>query len=139
MGIEVVAKNYLQPSKTMFLSQFWKLRSKISKSFKRFDISHVIRMSFACYLFALIFFLYVLIFHSYVSRMYSYASVRHSYVLVWHPYVTRMYSYLIRMSLVCGFTMNLHWRLSTILKTSKKVYQVMFFWYVKVCIIGKCI
>ena len=104
MGIEVVAKNYLQPSKTMFLSQFWKLRSKISKSFKRFDISHVTRMSFACYLFALIFFLYVLIFHSYVSRMYSYAirtslvrtrmaSVCHSYVLVSHPYVTRMWFY----------------------------------------------
>ena len=29
------------------------------------------------------------------------------YVLVCHPYVTRMYSYVIRMSLVCGFTMNL--------------------------------
>ena len=29
------------------------------------------------------------------------------HVLVCHPYVTRMYSYLIRMSLVCGFTMNL--------------------------------
>ena len=39
--------------------------------------------------------------------------VYHSYVLVCHPYVTRMcsyvthmYSYVIRMSLVCGFTMN---------------------------------
>ena len=61
-------------------------------------------MSFACYLFALIFFLYVLIFHSYISRMYSYAirtsfvrtrmsSVCHSYVLVSHPYVTRMWFY----------------------------------------------
>ena len=30
----------------------------------------------------------------------------HSYVLVCQPYVTLMYSYGIRMSLVCGFTMN---------------------------------
>ena len=34
------------------------------------------------------------------------SSVCHSYVLVCQPYVTRMYSCVIRMSLVCGFTMN---------------------------------
>ena len=43
-------------------------------------------MSFACHLYALIFYLYVLVCHSYVSRLYS---------------------YIICMSLVCGFTMNL--------------------------------
>ena len=43
-------------------------------------------MSFACNLYALIFYLYVLVCHSYVSRLYS---------------------YIICMSLVCGFTMNL--------------------------------
>ena len=35
--------------------------------------------------------------------------------------------------------LRIQWRLSTILKTSKKVYEVMFFWYVKVCIFWKCI
>ena len=71
---------------------------------------------------------YVLVCHPYVTRMYSYvkpyvtriysyvirislvctcmSSVCHSYVLVSHPYVTHLYSYVIRMSLVCGFTMN---------------------------------
>ena len=69
-------------------------------------------MSFACYLYALIFYLYLLICHPYVSRMYSYvirmslvytrmSSVCHSYVLEHHPYVTRTYSHVIRMSLVC--------------------------------------
>ena len=32
--------------------------------------------------------------------------VCHSYLLVCRLYATRMYSYVIRMSLVCGFTMN---------------------------------
>ena len=57
---------------------------------------------------------YVLVCHPYVTRMYlchtydtRMASVCHSYVLVCHPYVTRMYSYSIRVSLVCGFTINL--------------------------------
>ena len=68
-------------------------------------------MSFACHLYALIFYLYVFVCHSYVSRMYSYvicmslvctrmSSVCHSYVLVCHPYVTHMYSYVTRVSLV---------------------------------------
>ena len=35
------------------------------------------------------------------------SSVCHSYALVCHPYATRMYSYVIRIWLVCGFTMNL--------------------------------
>ena len=34
------------------------------------------------------------------------SSACHSYVLVYHPYVFCMYSYVIRMSLVCSFTMN---------------------------------
>ena len=33
-------------------------------------------------------------------------SVCHSYILVCHPHVTPMYSYVIRMSLICGFTMH---------------------------------
>ena len=66
---------------------------------------------------------YVLVCHPYVTHMYSYlirmslvytrmSSVCHWYVLVCHPYVTRikdlarMYSYVIRVLLVCGFTMN---------------------------------
>ena len=35
------------------------------------------------------------------------SSLCHSYVLACHPYVTHIYLYVIRMSLVCGFTMNL--------------------------------
>ena len=78
-------------------------------------------MSFACCLYALIFFLYVLICHSYVSRMSSYvicmslvctrmSSVCHSYVLVCHPYITRMYPYVIRVSLVCHpYVTRMYW------------------------------
>ena len=55
-------------------------------------------MSFACYLYALIFCLYVFVCHSYVSRMYS-------YVICMSLVCTRMssvcHSYVIRMSLVC--------------------------------------
>ena len=46
---------------------------------------------------------YVLVCHPYVTGI---SSVCHSYVLICHSYVTRMYSYVIRISLVCGFTMN---------------------------------
>ena len=59
-------------------------------------------MSFACHLYALVFYPYVHVCHWYVSRMYSYViSVCHSshkclYVMVCHSY----YSYVIRMSLV---------------------------------------
>ena len=35
--------------------------------------------------------------------------------------------------------LRIHWRLSTILKTSKKMHEVMFFWYVKVGMLWKCI
>ena len=35
--------------------------------------------------------------------------------------------------------LRIHWRLSTTLKTSQKLHEVMFFWYVKVCIFSKCI
>ena len=90
MAIEVVAKNHLQPPKTMILPQIIWLKS--SRSFILFNIS------FACHLYALIFYLYVLVCHSCVSRVYSYlihmslvctcmSSVCHSYVLVCHPYV----------------------------------------------------
>ena len=83
----------------------------------RFNISYIIRMPFACYLYGLIFYLYILLCHPHVTRMYSYvirmslvrarmSSICHLYVLVCHLYVTHMYSYVIRMSLVCGFTMN---------------------------------
>ena len=100
MEIEVVAKNRLQPPKTMFLPQFWKVRSKGCKFFIRFNISYIIRMSFSCYLYALIFYLYVLVCRMSVvcTRM---SSVCHLYLPACHPYVTRMCSYVIRMSLVC--------------------------------------
>ena len=35
--------------------------------------------------------------------------------------------------------LRIHWRLSTILKTRKKVNEVIFFWCVKTCIFWKCI
>ena len=38
----------------------------------------------------------------------------------------------------CSVYLRIHLRLSTILKTSKKAYEVMF-WYVKVCIFWMCI
>ena len=41
------------------------------------------------------------------------SSVCHLYLLVYHPYVTPMYSYVIRMLLVCGFTMNHTFYIST--------------------------
>ena len=39
------------------------------------------------------------------------------------------------------FPLRIHWSLSTILKTRKKVYEVffVFFWYVTVCIFWECI
>ena len=58
-------------------------------------------MSFACHLYALIFYLNALVCHSYVIRMYPMSSVSHLYALVCHPYVTSMFSYIIRVSLVC--------------------------------------
>ena len=61
------------------------------------------RMSFVCTSMSSVCYSYVLVCHPYVTRM---SSVCHSYVFVCHPYVTRMYLYVIRMSLVCGFTMN---------------------------------
>ena len=72
---QIQSKNY----------DFWKLRSKSSKSFIRFKISYVIRMSFAC--------------HLYVTCMYSHAicmslvcthmpSVCHSYVVL--PWTQKM-------------------------------------------------
>ena len=71
MGIGVVAKNHLQPPKTMFLPQMiLKIKSKSSILFIRFNIYYVIRMSFACHFYALLFYLYVLVCHLYVTRMY---------------------------------------------------------------------
>ena len=113
MGIKVVAKNHLQPRKTMFLPQIiLKIKKlKSSKSFIRFNIS------FACHLHVICIRSYFIYMYSYAIRM-SVVSTRmspvcHSYVIVCHPYVTGMYSYVsrmyssvIRMSLVCGFTMN---------------------------------
>ena len=106
------------------------MRYKGSKTFIRFKISYVIRMTFACHLYVTRMYSYVIcrslicnrvssVYHSYVlachlyaTRMYSYvirmslistcmSPVCHSYVLVCHPYVTRMYSYVICMPLVC--------------------------------------
>ena len=86
--------------------------------------SHVIRISFACQSYVVRISLvcarmlsvctcmsfvchsYVRVCHLHVTRMYSYVMVCHSYVFVCHPYVTRMYSCIIRMSLLCGFTMD---------------------------------
>ena len=57
------------------------------------------RMSFQCHF-------YVLVCNG-MSLVYTRIPyVCYSYVLVCHPYVTRLYSYVIRMSLVCDFTMN---------------------------------
>ena len=56
-------------------------------------------MPFACHS-------YVLVCYMYVTRMYLNVMICHSYVIVCHPYVTRMYLYVIRMSLVCGFTIE---------------------------------
>ena len=56
MEIGVVAKNRLQPPKTMFLPQInLKLQSKSSKSLIRFNIYYVIRIPFPCHLYALVF------------------------------------------------------------------------------------
>ena len=38
-----------------------------------------------------------------------------------------------------NFILRIHWRLSTILKTSNKSVWSNVFWYVKVCIFWKCI
>ena len=75
MGIELVAKNHLQPPKTIFLSHFSRM------------YLYVIRMSLVCSRMSSVCHLYVLVCHPYVTRM--------------HPYVIRMYLYVIRMSLVC--------------------------------------
>ena len=40
--------------------------------------------------------------------------------------------------LILRLCLMIHWRFSTILNTRKKVYDIMFFWYVKVCILWKC-
>ena len=37
------------------------------------------------------------------------------------------------------YCLSIHWRFSTILKTSNKSVQSNVFWYVKVCILWKCI
>ena len=69
-------------------------------------------MTFACHLYALIFYLfvcqlYVLVCHLHVTCMYSYV-IRVSLVCTRMSTVCHsMDSYVIRMSLVCGFTMNL--------------------------------
>ena len=74
---QIQSKNY----------DFWKLRSKSSKSFIRFKISY----SFTCHSHAICM--------SGVCTHIPFAC--HSYVLICHPYVTRMYTYVIRMSLLC--------------------------------------
>ena len=96
----------------MLLSQIWKLQSKRSKSFTRFNTDYVIRMSFACHLYALVFYQYVLVCHLYVNRMYSFVirmllvcAGMYSYVIRMSRVCTHMssvcHSYVIRMSLVC--------------------------------------
>ena len=75
-------------------------------------------MSLECHLYVMsvVCPLYVLVCHPHATRVYSYV-IRmslDSHVLACHPYVARTYSYVIRVylyviriSLVCGFTMNL--------------------------------
>ena len=122
MGIGVVAKNHLQPPKTMFLPENYNLKAPellyglifimpfayhshviCMHQFFIYMYSYAIRMSLVC--------------HSYVTCMYSCVirmslvctrmlSVCYSYVLICHPYFTRMYSYVIRMSLVTYEPMN---------------------------------
>ena len=113
MGIEVVAKNHLQPPKTMFLPQI-NLKILIQKFHILHTVQHflchpdVIRMSFVCArilsIYARMPFLchsYVFVCHLYVIRMYLYVMVRHSYVLVCYPHVTRIYSYVMCISFIC--------------------------------------
>ena len=104
-----------------FEGELWKSFKKITLIFSRTAchpyvtwmsvVCHFIRMSFACYLYAFIFYLYVLACHPYVTRMYSHvirmsfvctgillvctriSFVCQSHVLVCHPYVTRMWFY----------------------------------------------
>ena len=100
----------------------WKLRSKSSKFFIKFNISHAVRMLSICQLSVLVChlyftrlcsYIYVFVCHLYVTRMYWYVismslvctrmpSVFYSYILVCHPHITCMYSYVIRVSLVCS-------------------------------------
>ena len=83
--------------------------------------SYVIRMSLACTCMSSVCHSYALVCHPYVTHMYSYVTrvlllwtrmspVCHSYILVCHlvchSYVLACQPYVIRMSLVCGFTMN---------------------------------
>ena len=124
MGIEVVARNHLQPPKTMFLPQII-LKITIYKLQILYTVwyflchSHVICMPFVCaHILSICTCMtfvcqsYVLVCHLYVTRMYSYvrrmslvcscmSSICKSNVLVCQPYVTCMYSYVIPMSLVC--------------------------------------
>ena len=69
----------------------------------------VSRMSFVCTRMSSACHSCVLVCHPYVTRLACtrMSSVCRSYILVCHPYVTRVYLYVIRISLVCGFTMNL--------------------------------
>ena len=76
-------------------------------------ILHVIRMSlvYPCIFLCHSYVVHMsFVYHSYVTRIslacVLMSPVSHSYVLVCHPYIICMYSYVIRLSLVCGFTMN---------------------------------
>ena len=97
MGIDVVAKNHLQPPKTMFLPQ------KVSENYDQKTPNSlyglIFLMTYAFHLYGLIFYMYsyVICMSVVFTRMSSvchlYALVCHSYVLVCHLYVTRMWFY----------------------------------------------
>ena len=99
----------------------------------RFNISYMIRMSFACYLYALIFYSYV----SYVIHMSLVCtrmpSISHLYVLVCDPYFTPMYSYVIRMTLVCHSYVTRMYSYVIRMALLCTCMSSVWHWYVVVC------
>ena len=79
----------------------------VCHSYANLMYSYVTHMSFVCHSYVLICYLHVLVCNGMSLACTRFLSVYYSYVLVCLPYVTRMYSYVIRMSFVCGFTVNL--------------------------------
>ena len=67
--------------------------------------------------------------------LWSYGSFFHEFFL----YISSLSLLFLCVNSSFMFCLRIHWRLSAILKTSKKVYEVTFFWYVKVCILWKCV
>ena len=105
---------FIKQTKTAFARKefFYKsdiLKQNFQKALKKITLfffrtachPYVTRMEFVCH------FIRMSLLCTRISSVcHSYIPACYLYVLVCHPYVTRMYSYVIRVSLVCGFTMN---------------------------------